>query len=256
MRRTGSRLNSTVLVIPSIDVRDGRVVRLLHGDYAQETVFDMDPVATVRSFASAGARRVHIVDLDAARGRPDAASSAVVRAAVIALVALGVDVQVGGGVRDMGTAREWFERGAAFVVIGSLALRDPPAAEALCAAFAQRVLVALDVSGGEARTQGWTQGGGDAATHLARWAAWPLAGVVYTAIERDGTLEGPSIGSLRSVCDVFTGVVLASGGVTTLDDVSACRDAGAAGVIVGRALHEGVFDLRAALERFADGAEA
>lgn len=245
-----------MLVIPSIDVRGGMVVRLLRGDYAQETVFDRDPVATVRSFVTAGAHRVHIVDLDAARGRPEAASSDVVRAAVTGLAALGVDVQVGGGVRDMVAAQEWFERGAAFVVIGSLAVRDPGAAEALCAAFPRRVLVGLDVSGGEARAQGWTQSGGDAATHLARWRSWPLGGVVYTAIERDGTLEGPAVGALRSVCERFAGDVLASGGITTLDDVSACRDAGAAGVIVGRALHEGVFDLHTAVERFADGVGA
>jgi phosphoribosylformimino-5-aminoimidazole carboxamide ribotide isomerase len=240
-----------VLVIPSIDVRGGRVVRLLRGDYARETVFDMDAVTAVRSFVAAGARRVHIVDLDAARGQPEAVSSDAVRAAVTALVERGVDVQVGGGVRDMATTREWFDRGAALVVVGSLAVRDPDAAEALCAAFPERVLVGLDVSAGEARAEGWTQRGGDAATHLARWASWPLAGVVFTAIERDGTLEGPAIDALRSVCDRFGGDVLASGGVTTIDDVSACRDAGAAGVIVGRALHEGVFDLHAAVARFA-----
>lgn len=243
-----------MLVIPSIDVRGGRVVRLLRGDYARETVFDLDPVATVRSFVAAGARRVHVVDLDAARGRPDAVSSDAVRAAVTALVEVDTDVQVGGGVRDETAARQWFDQGAEFVVIGSLAVRDPRAAESMCAAFPQRILIGLDVSGGEARAQGWTQGGGDAVAHLERWASWPLAGVVYTAIERDGTMEGPAIDGLRSVCERFSGDVLASGGVTTLDDVSACGAAGAAGVIVGRALHEGVFDLPAAVRRFAAAA--
>jgi phosphoribosylformimino-5-aminoimidazole carboxamide ribotide isomerase len=239
-----------VLVIPSVDVRGGRVVRLLRGDYAQETVFDGDAVGTVEAFAAVGVRRVHLVDLDAARGQPDEASTSQVRAAVSALARRGVDAQVGGGVRDHETAQRWIDLGAAFVVVGSLAVRDPRAAEALCAALPHRVLAGLDVSDGAARAQGWTEDGGEALIHLERWRSWPLAGVIHTAIERDGTLGGPALDSLRTVCDRFDGEVIASGGVTTLDDVAACRDAGAAGAIVGRALHEGLFDLRAALERF------
>jgi phosphoribosylformimino-5-aminoimidazole carboxamide ribotide isomerase len=245
-----------MLVIPSIDVRGGRLVRLLRGDYAQEMLFDQDPVDVAQAFVAAGARRVHIVDLDAARGRPDGDSTDTVRAAVDALVEAGAEAEVGGGVRDVAAAQRWFDAGAAFVVIGSLAVRNPTAAESLCAAFPGRVLAGLDVGDGEARAQGWTEGGGDARIHLARWSSWPLAGVVYTAIERDGTLQGPALESLRDVCDRYSGGVLASGGVTTIDDVALCRDAGAAGVIVGRALHEGVFDLRRALERYAGGPPA
>jgi phosphoribosylformimino-5-aminoimidazole carboxamide ribotide isomerase len=239
-----------MLVIPSVDVRGGKLVRLLRGDFAQETLFDQDPVDVVQSFVAAGARRVHIVDLDGARGRPDADSTDVVRAAVSALVALGAQAEVGGGIRDVAAAKRWFDLGAAFVVIGSLAVRDPAAAESLCAAFPGRVLAGLDVTGGEARAQGWTEGAGDALEHVERWNEWPLAGIVHTAIERDGTMTGPAVDTLRTVCERFRGEVLASGGVTTLDDVSACRDAGAAGVIVGRALHLGVFDLRTAIEQF------
>ncbi len=241
-----------MLVIPSIDVRLGRLVRLVRGDYAQEMLFDQDPVDVAQAFVAAGARRVHIVDLDSARGRPDLDSTDTVRAAVSALVEAGAEAEVGGGIRDVAAAQRWFDAGAAFVVIGSLAVRDPTVAESLCAAFPGRVLAGLDVSGGEARAQGWTEAGGDARIHLERWSSWPLAGVVYTAIERDGTLQGPALESLRDVCDRYSGLVLASGGVTTIDDVGMCRDAGAAGVIVGRALHEGVFDLRSALERYAD----
>lgn len=245
-----------MLVIPSIDVRGGRVVRLLRGDYANETVFNDDPVAAVRAFADAGARRVHVVDLDAARGQADEASSAAAEGCVTALADRGVEVQVGGGVRDVATAQGWFDRGTTYVVIGSVAVRDPAAAESLCATFPGRVLIALDVRGGEARAQGWTESGGDALVHLDRWTAWPVAGIVHTAVERDGTLGGPEIGGLRAVCERFDGAVLASGGITAIDDVEACGEAGATGVIVGRALHLGVFDLRAALERFADGAVA
>ncbi len=204
-----------MLVVPSIDVRGGLVVRLVRGEFARETVFGDDPVATVEGFAAAGARRVHIVDLDAARGHPDEASTAAVRAAVTALAERGVDAQVGGGVRGLQTAQAWVDAGAAYVVVGSLAVRDPHAAAALCAALPHRVLAGLDVSQERARAEGWTVDAGDAMTHLQRWSSWPLAGVVHTAIERDGTLSGPSLEALRAVCAAFPGDVLASGGVTT-----------------------------------------
>lgn len=245
-----------MLVIPSIDLRGGRVVRLLRGDYAMETVFSDDPVAMVRTFAASGARRVHIVDLDGARGADDQASVHSAVAAVSALCDLGVEVEVGGGVRDLAAAQRWFDAGASHVVIGSLAMRDPAAAKALCAAFPGRVLIALDVRDGDAQAHGWTESAGDALDHLDRWARWPVAGIVHTAIERDGTLGGPSLDALRDVCDHFPGPVIASGGITTVDDVGACHDAGAAGAIVGRALHEGIFDLRLAIGRFAGGAAA
>ena len=193
---------------------------------------------------------MHIVDLDAARGQPDAASTTAVRAAVAALARRGVDAQVGGGVRHQDVAQAWIDAGAAYVVIGSLAVRDPRAAKAVCAALPHRVLAGLDISHGSARAQGWTADAGDAMVHLDRWRSWPLAGVVHTAIERDGTLHGPAVESLRAVCAAYPGDVIAAGGVTTLDDVAACAGAGATGAIVGRALAEGVFDLRAALERF------
>jgi phosphoribosylformimino-5-aminoimidazole carboxamide ribotide isomerase len=256
LRRAGASLSLLVLVIPSIDLRGGRVVRLLRGDYARETVFSDDAVAVVRSFAASGARRVHVVDLDAARGTADAASARAAAAVVGSLAALGIEVQVGGGVRDAAAAQRWFDSGASHVVLGSLAISDPGAAEALSGTFPGRVLLALDVRAGVAQAQGWTRAGGDALAHLQRWAGWPLAGVIHTAIDRDGALLGPSLDALRSVCELFCGPVIASGGVTTIDDARACRDAGAAGVIVGRALHEGSFDLRAALASFAGGAAA
>ncbi|HEY7926611.1 MAG TPA: HisA/HisF-related TIM barrel protein [Candidatus Dormibacteraeota bacterium] len=245
-----------MLVIPSIDLRAGQVVRLLRGDYARETVYSDDPVAVVSAFVAAGARRVHVVDLDAARGQADPASSSAALASVAALAASGAQVQVGGGVRDHAAAQRWFDAGAAWVVIGSLAVREPEAARTLCAEFADKVLIALDVDGREARAQGWTQTAGDATMHVDRWSTWPIAGIVHTAIDRDGTLAGPALAALRDVCARFPGPVLASAGVTTIDDVAACAAAGAAGVIVGRALHEGLFDLGAALARFGHGAVA
>ena len=245
-----------MLVIPSIDVRAGRVVRLLRGDYAAETRFAEDSVAVVRGFAAAGAQRVHVVDLDAARGRPDEASARAASAAVAALAEAGVTAQVGGGVRDAVAAQRWFDGGASHVVIGSLAVNDPEAAGELCAAFPGRVLLGLDVRDGRAQAQGWTQAGEDAEALLERWAAWPVAGLVHTAVDRDGTMTGPALAELALVCARFPRPVYASGGVTTIDDVARCEDAGAAGAIVGRALHEGAFDLGAALARFPGEAAA
>jgi phosphoribosylformimino-5-aminoimidazole carboxamide ribonucleotide (ProFAR) isomerase len=129
-------------------------------------------------------------------------------------------------------------------------VHDPHAAQRLCAALPGRVLVALDVRDGVARAQGWTAAGGDALAHLDVWRSWPLAGLIHTAIERDGTLGGPALAELRAVAERCPGPVLAGGGVTTIADVTACAEAGAAGVIVGRSLHDGLFDLRAALLRF------
>lgn len=245
-----------MLLIPSIDLRGGTVVRLLHGDFDRETVFSADPVGVVSAFAAAGARRVHIVDLDGARGNEPSPSAAAAVAAVRALADLGVEAQVGGGVRGRAVAQRWFDAGASHVVIGSLALHDPAGAEALCAAFPERVFVALDVRDGAAQGQGWTEAAGDANAHLDAWKAWPTAGIVFTAIERDGALEGPAVAALGEVCRRSVSPVIASGGITTIADVEACDRAGAAGVIVGRALHEGLFDLAAALAHFPAGSVA
>jgi phosphoribosylformimino-5-aminoimidazole carboxamide ribotide isomerase len=239
-----------MLVIPSVDLRAGRVVRLLRGDYTRETVYADDPMAVVSAFVRAGARRVHVVDLDAARGHADRASSIAATAAVAELAGSGATVQVGGGVRDRDGAQRWFDAGASWVVIGSLAVRDPQSARALCEEFSGKVLIALDIAGGEARAQGWTEAAGDSGEHIDHWSAWPIAGIVHTEIDRDGTLSGPALPALRAVCTRFPGQVFASGGVTSIDDVTACAAAGAAGVIVGRALHQGLFDLSAALARF------
>jgi phosphoribosylformimino-5-aminoimidazole carboxamide ribotide isomerase len=239
-----------MLVIPSIDLREGRVVRLLRGEYADETSYSHDPVAVVRSFIEQGATRVHVVDLDAARGEPDPASHEAMLAVLRALSSAGASVQVGGGVRGEAAARRWFELGAAYVVLGSLAITDPDAARLVCEAFPGRVLLGLDVRGGVARARGWTESGGTATEHLQRWSGWPSAGVVHTTIERDGTLSGPDITALGEVRNLWDGPLYSSGGIRDLDDVAAGAGAGAAGVIVGRALHDGLFDLREAVRRF------
>lgn len=239
-----------MIVIPAVDVRGGRAVRLLRGDYAQETVYAEEPEQVVMGFARASAERVHVVDLDAARGVPDVLSRDAVRRAVRAGATAGVDIEVGGGVRSAAAVQSWIECGARYVVIGSLALREPDVAEEICRAHPDVVLLGLDVRDGVAQAQGWTEAAGDAADHLRRWCDWPAAGLVRTDVGRDGTLTGPDIDGLEQTAAAFGGPVIASGGIRSVEDLIAVADAGASGAIVGRALYEGRLDLRAALELF------
>lgn len=239
-----------MIVVPAIDVRGGRCVRLLRGDFARETVYAEEPAQVALDFVRQGARRLHVVDLDAARGVADVLSRDAVRAAVRAAAQAGVEVQVAGGVRSPAAAASWFEAGASFVVLGSLALRDPATARMICTAHPGRVLLGLDVRDGAAQAQGWTEPAGDATEHLTRWRDWPAAGVVRTDVGRDGTLLGPDLEGLAACVATYPGPVFASGGIATLDDLHVCAAAGAAGAIVGRALYEGTIDLGAALRLF------
>lgn len=239
-----------MIVIPAIDVREGGCVRLRQGDYARETRYGADPVSVARAFIAAGAARLHIVDLDAARGRPDAATDAAVRDAVRAASFDGCAVDVGGGVRSIERAGRWLAEGAAFVVLGSVAVREPRLALDICETYDGRVLLALDVQDGAARVEGWTATGGGADEVLRSWRGWPSAGVVFTATARDGMLEGPDLDGLARCRALYGGDVFISGGITTTDDVAACAAAGAAGVVIGRALYEGALDLASLLERF------
>ena len=237
-------------VIPAVDVRGGRAVRLLRGDYAQETVYAEEPERVVLSFVRSGAGRIHVVDLDAARGTPDVLSRDAARRAVRAAATAAVEVEVGGGVRSPVAAQSWLDLGAAYVVLGSLALREPETAERICRAHPGRVLLGLDVRDGVALAQGWTEGAGDAAEHLRRWSDWPAAGVLRTDVGRDGALMGPDVDGLEECVAAYPGPVIASGGIRSLEDLIAVADAGASGAIVGRALYEGRLDLAAALDLF------
>ncbi len=173
-----------------------------------------------------------------------------VRAAVRALHSMGVSVQVGGGMRSAAAATSWLDAGADYIVLGSLAVREPEMAAAICRAQPDHVLLGLDVRGDIAQAQGWTEPAGGAAEHLHRWRTWPAAGVIRTDVGRDGALLGPDIDGLRATVQAYGGPVIASGGIATLDDLQACADAGAAAAIVGRALYEGRLDLSQALARF------
>lgn len=239
-----------MIVIPALDVRGGRAVRLLHGDYALETVYAEEPAQVAADFARRGAERLHVVDLDAARGAEDVLSRDAMRRAVREAAAAGLVVEVGGGVRSAGAAASWLRLGADYVVLGSLALREPEIAEEICRAHPGRVLLGLDVRDGTARAQGWTEAAGEEEEHLERWNAWPAAGIVRTEIGRDGAMTGPDVEGVERCVARSAHPVIASGGITTVEDVIAVSDAGAQGAIVGRAIYEGRFDLVAALRLF------
>lgn len=222
-------------------------MRLWRGDYQRERVYAADPAAVAAEFVALGARRLHVVDLDAARGAPDPLSTAAVTATVARATAAGCAVEVAGGIRDLPTATSWIERGASRVVVGSLALTDPPLAAAICLALAGRVLLSLDVRDGRACHQGWTREGGAVEEVLDQWSNWQPAGVICTAIDRDGTLAGPDVTVLRRCRQLLEGEVICAGGIGSPADIDTALEAGADAVVVGRALYEGRVDLAAAL---------
>jgi phosphoribosylformimino-5-aminoimidazole carboxamide ribotide isomerase len=231
-------------------VQGGRCVRAAQGEYAQPTVYAGDPAILARTFIDEGATRLHVVDLDAARGIPATESAEAVARIVNVSVASRCAVQVGGGVRSIDAARRWLENGASLVILGSVAAREPERAVEICSAANGRVLLGLDTRAGVARIHGWTEDGLAATELLRRWRRWRAAGVVYTDTTRDGMLSGPNLDGLQICRDLYVGPVILGGGIGSLEDIAACAAAGATGVLVGRALYEGKVDLASALQTF------
>lgn len=232
-----------IQLYPAIDLREGRVVRLLQGDYDRQTTYGDDPVAVARSFADAGAPWIHVVDLDAARsGSP---VNRPVVAAIAAAVAGTAMVQTGGGVRSVDDARALADAGVARVVMGSAAVADPSLVER--AAAVVPVAVGLDHRDGEVAVHGWTQGSGVALTDALGWFG-AAAAFVITDIARDGMLQGPDLQGLAAAAAASRVPVIASGGVSSLDDIAALREVpGIAGVITGKAVYEGRFTVAEAV---------
>lgn len=232
-----------MLVIPAIDILAGRCVRLVRGDYANPTVYSEDPSDVATSFAEAGAQRIHVVDLDGARGLGDnhAAIEQMVRRKDL-------EVQVAGGIRTEAQLDKLLAMGAHAAVMGTAAVRDPRLLERCARKHAGRVLAALDVRDDQPAVSGWTESEPmEMGSLLARWDALPLAGVIFTSIARDGTMEGPDLKTLARV-RAMTGLPIQySGGVSSIDDMHAAAAAGAAAVIVGKALYEGRIKLAEAL---------
>jgi len=231
-------------LIPAIDLRGGRCVRLRQGDYDRETVFGEDPAAMAARWEADGAARLHLVDLDGAkRGQPMHLET--VRA-ILGRVA--IPCQVGGGVRDNATLEAWLELGVDRVVVGTQALRDPDWFARVAERYPGRIVLGLDARDGRVAVEGWTDVSEVEAPELAaRYDSLPLAAVIYTDIARDGMLDGPNFEATEALARRLRTPVIASGGVGALEDVGRLARLPIAGCILGRALYEGCFTLKEAL---------
>lgn len=239
-----------MLILPAIDLRGGKCVRLKQGDYHRETVFGDDPVAMARRWVGEGARALHLVDLDGAKeGRP-------INGNVIRRIVQAVDVpcQVGGGLRTEADIEATLKTGVARVVLGTRALQDPAWVRQMAQAYPKRIVLGLDARDGKVATHGWLNTSEASLLDVAReFANWPLYAIVYTDIARDGMLEGPNVAGLAALADAVPLPVIASGGVTTLQNVRDLMAKNLFGCIIGRALYEGQIDLAAVLERVSSG---
>jgi len=239
--------NSTLVVdlLPAIDIRHGRVVRLSQGEATRQTVYGDDPVGVAERLVELGTRWIHVVDLDRAFG--DGQNLACVRR-IAQRVGPGVRVQLGGGLRSAALVREGLEQGVTRVVIGTAAALDPSAVPAaLALAGPDRIAVGIDARDGVATVRGWTESGGVRVDELARRVIGDgVRTLIYTDVARDGMLTGPDLDGARRL-QALGAEVIASGGVSGLADVVSSREAGLAGLIVGRAWYEGRLDLAAAL---------
>jgi phosphoribosylformimino-5-aminoimidazole carboxamide ribotide isomerase len=232
-----------MILLPAIDIRGGRAVRLQRGDFAKETVYVDDPLEAARSFVDAGARFLHVVDLDGAReGKP-------VNLEHLRRITseLGVAVQYGGGLRDLGAVRSALQAGAERVVVGTAAYSNVEFVDDLIATWDKRVVVAVDVRGGHVSVAGWTK-----ATQMlpediiGRLQRRGVKQFMYTNVDRDGTLEGPDLDEVRRISDTVRGRFLYSGGIAALDDLralKALRLVNLAGVVSGKALYEAKFSV-------------
>ncbi|MBM3597137.1 MAG: 1-(5-phosphoribosyl)-5-[(5-phosphoribosylamino)methylideneamino]imidazole-4-carboxamide isomerase [Alphaproteobacteria bacterium] len=240
-----------MILYPAIDLKDGKCVRLLKGDMTKVTVFNADPADQARAFEAAGFAWLHVVDLDGAvQGK--AVNDGAIRAI---RAAIGLPVQIGGGVRDDAAIARWLEAGIARVVLGTAALKDPALVRRACRAYPGRIAIGIDARGGRVAVEGWAETSEVSAIDLARRLEDAgAAALIYTDIERDGALQGANVMATAALARAVRTPVIASGGVSSLGDLAALKaeaKSGIAGVIVGRALYDGRIQPRAALDLLA-----
>lgn len=233
-----------MLVIPAIDLKDGQCVRLRQGDMDDSTVFSDDPVATAERWANAQARRLHLVDLNGAfAGIPKNAEA--VRAITQALPHL--PVQIGGGIRDCATIESYLNAGVSYVIIGTAAVKNPDFVRLACDTFPGHIIVGIDAKAGYVATDGWAETSTIRATDLAKdFRDAGVEAIVYTDIERDGMMQGANISATVNLAVEGGLPVIASGGVTNIDDIHALSEVahkGIIGAITGRAIYEGTLDV-------------
>ena len=233
-------------IIPAIDLKDGRCVRLVQGDFKQETVFSDDPLAMAQSWQDQGSQRLHVVDLDGAiRGKP-------VHLEIISSIVktLDIPVQVGGGIRDLSSAEAWIEIGVARVVIGTAAVRNPDMVQEVCRKLgSEKIVVSVDAKDGLVALQGWQESSSVTVLDLAsQMAKLGVVRLLYTDIARDGALTGPDLVTNARLTSETDLAIQASGGVSSLEDLRRLLRTGVEGVIIGRALYTGAVSLPNALE--------
>ncbi|MFG5383171.1 1-(5-phosphoribosyl)-5-[(5-phosphoribosylamino)methylideneamino]imidazole-4-carboxamide isomerase [Yoonia sp. R2-816] len=239
-----------MILYPAIDLKDGNAVRLVHGDMDQTTVFNDDPAAQARAFADAGCDWLHLVDLNGAfAGEP--VNAAPVEAI---LAACPVPAQLGGGIRDMATIERWLDKGLARVILGTVAVENPDLVREAAKTFPGQVAVGLDARNGKVATRGWAEETDVMVTDLAKsFEDVGIAAIIYTDILRDGAMKGPNIDATAALARAVTIPVIASGGVSSLDDLTGLKDTRViSGAISGRALYDGAIDLTEALKLLKD----
>ncbi len=235
-----------MILYPAIDLKDGQAVRLLRGDMEKSTVFNDDPAAQAMAFVEAGCEWLHLVDLNGAfAGEP------VNAAAVEAILErCKVPAQLGGGIRDMATIERWLDKGLQRVILGTVAVENPDLVREAAKAFPGHVAVGIDARNGRVATKGWAEETDVMVTDLARsFEDAGVAAIIYTDINRDGAMQGPNVEATADLARAVSIPVIASGGVSSLDDLIALRECGAQldGAISGRALYDGALDLTEAL---------
>ncbi|MBI3710442.1 MAG: 1-(5-phosphoribosyl)-5-[(5-phosphoribosylamino)methylideneamino]imidazole-4-carboxamide isomerase [Proteobacteria bacterium] len=237
-----------MILFPAIDLKEGACVRLLRGDMDKSTQFNDDPADQARRFVAAGCTWLHVVDLDGARAGQAMNAEAVAK--IVATVK--VPIQLGGGVRDDGAIERWLERGVARVILGTIALRNPAFVREACKRWPERIVVAIDARGGRVAVEGWAMTSEVKALDLAlKFEDSGVAAIIYTDIDRDGTLTGPNLDAIVDLAYAVTTPVIASGGVSVMADLKALKQheaAGIVGVVCGRALYDGAINLAAAVK--------
>lgn len=240
-----------MILYPAIDLKGGECVRLLRGEMDAATVYNPDPGSQVRAFRDAGCAWIHVVDLDGAF----AGQSSNAEAVRGILDAVDVPVQLGGGIRDRAAIEAWLGAGVRRVILGTVALRDPELVIAACRDFPDRIAVGIDARGGRVAVEGWAETSEITALDLAlKFEDAGVAAIIFTDIDRDGALEGPNLAATGALARSLSTPVIASGGVSSLDDlraISALKPDGVAGAIVGRALYDGRVDVAGAVAALA-----